>query len=99
MTTTAEQDRIEAASARYLAALHGVQCAIGYEMERGLSHKTDPKHLRVGVDSAHVTDRALAELLMIKGVITHVEYCEALADAAERELQQYRRAYPLITFV
>jgi len=53
------------------------------------STATEPKHLRVGVNSALVDSAALAELLISKGIITEAEYLEALASAMEREAAQY----------
>lgn len=80
---------------RYDAAMHAVQSGIKMELELD-----DPtagpekllnrlKHHRVGIDSAHVSDLGLAELLMRKGVFTELEYVEAIAVAAEKEQLQY----------
>ena len=80
--------RIADATARYNASLHGVQTGVAYVMEK-VSAPTSPKHLRVGVDSAMSTHKALAELLMAKGVFTEVEYIEALAKATEEERLAY----------
>lgn len=75
---------------RYLAALHGIQSAVAFEMEAG-GTLAEPKHLRVGVDSAFVTDRAVMQLLLKKQIITEEEYAGALADAAEAELAERTR--------
>lgn len=72
---------------RYLAAAHAVQSGVAAEM--ALNPKpTEPKHLRVGVNSALVSNVALARLLIEKGVFTLDEY-EA-AQAAEMEAEQAR---------
>ncbi len=73
---------------RYEEAMHGVQTGIAIGMQiDGTS--TTPKHLRVGVDSCMVTNRAMAELLIAKGVITKDEYLEAVARAAEKERSEW----------
>lgn len=55
------------------------------------STECDPKHLRVGVNSAMVTDKGLAELLIEKGIITKVEYFTAMRDAMKAEADEYER--------
>lgn len=73
---------------RYTAAMHAVQTGIAYIMEKDLT-ETQPKHLRVGISSSMVTELAVAELLIAKGIFTGDEYEKALADAAEREVGLY----------
>ena len=73
---------------RYEAAMHAVQSGVAYEMPINKA-PTEPKHLRVGINSAMVEHYALAKLLMDKGVITTDEYEEALAMAAEAEKKRY----------
>ena len=69
---------------RYATALHAVQSGVKTLMEMG-DDLASPKHLRVGVNSAHVTDLAVARLLIAKGVVTEREYAEAVAVAMEEE--------------
>lgn len=90
------QERHTDALARYHAALHAMQSGVLAEITHDErvnvpinSRDTGPKHLRVGVNSAMVTDAALARLLMDKGIITELEYVEALALAAEAERTRY----------
>lgn len=73
---------------RYLAALHGVQSGVAAEHANG-SDDGSPKHLRVGIASAHVATAALARLLIEKGVITRDEYTAANADEMEAEKTRY----------
>lgn len=73
---------------RYLAAAHGMQTGVAAMMYKDPA-ETQPKHLRVGVNSAMSNISALAELLIDKGVITHDEYIAAVADAMERERDAY----------
>lgn len=95
-------DRIKDAYARYTAAMHAVQSAVAYEQgQRGLEPSRDPdgpKHLRVGVSSALIDMSAIAGLLIRKGVFTEIEYVEALAEAAEREVNTYEDKHPGIKF-
>jgi hypothetical protein len=73
---------------RYLAAMHAMQSGVAAEMHRD-PKPTEPKHLRVGVNSALLGNAAIGALLIEKGVITQDEYECALADAAEREKATY----------
>jgi hypothetical protein len=82
---------------RYAQAMHGVQSAIAFEIGTGVMN-ADHKHLRVGIDSAHVSQGALAELLVEKGLITVDEYDAKLAHYAERELLSYEAKYPRVRF-
>ena len=79
MTTTAD---------RYVAAAHAMQSGVAAEM--GVNPApTEPKHLRVGVNSALVDNAALATLLIEKGVITREEYVEAVTAEMEAEAKRY----------
>lgn len=73
---------------RYDNALHAMQTGIAMlaNYEPSLY---ELKHLRVGVNSALVSENALATLLISKGIITLAEYEKAQADAAEREVRMY----------
>lgn len=53
--------------------------------EKGGEHK----HLRVGINTAHVDHAALAGLLIKKGIITQEEYMDALVEAMEAEVKRY----------
>lgn len=83
---------------RYAQALHGVQTAIAFEQASGRSTVDSHKHLRVGIDSAHISTGALVELLIEKGVITLDEYEGKVASFAERELVSYQDKYPGVHF-
>lgn len=87
MTT---DDRITKARERYLTAAHAVQSGVAMEMTiPARASATEPKHLRVGVNTALVEGSAVAKLLMAKGVFTEVEYYEAIAEAMEAEKLDY----------
>lgn len=83
-------ESIEQATARYNAAAHAMQTAVALKMERGIGKETEPKHLRVGINSAMSNAGGLVTLLMDKGIITPEEYHTAMADAMEREVGMYR---------
>lgn len=74
---------------RYHAAMHAVQTGVAHQMNDPSTKETEPKHLRVGINAAMVTDLAVARLLLAKGVFTLDEYEAALADAAEAEAADY----------
>ena len=74
---------------------HRVQSAIaffeGQKDNFGIRHAaTEPKHLRVGVNSALVETSALARLMFRKGLVTAVEYYDTLIEAWEQEVDSYR---------
>ena len=67
-----------------------MQSGVAFHQEADPSNKS-PKHLRVGINSAHVSHAALARLLAAKGIITNDEYVEALIDQAKQEADGYER--------
>ncbi|WP_417627044.1 hypothetical protein [Pararhodobacter aggregans] len=71
---------------RYERAAHRVQTAIWAFPEH---ENRSPKHLRVGVDMSKPDMAGLAGLLIAKGVISELEYLEAIAVAAEGEAEAY----------
>lgn len=75
---------------RYTAAAHAMQTGVAMEMNHDPA-STEPKHLRVGMNSAHVTNSAIAGLLIEKGVFTLDEYEAAVASAMETEAEAYRQ--------
>ena len=85
---TIEQDR-----ERYMNAAHAMQSGVAIWMERG-NKETEPKHLRVGINSAMSDQGALTRLLIEKGVFTEEEYVAAVADAMEREVAIYEARLP-----
>lgn len=82
-----KKDREQAAKDRYFRAAHGVQSATlfmqSYERKNQEWHNKD---LRTGLNMAMADQGALSTLLIRKGIITEIEYYEALAEAAELEL-------------
>lgn len=84
-----EQDR-----KRYRNALHAVQSGVAFKMQKDLESRnsnpsTSTKQLRTGIESAFVSDAAIARLLIQKGLFTQDEYEHALASEAEAEKARY----------
>ena len=73
---------------KYLALGHAMQTGVAIKMQHAPS-ETQPKHLRVGVNSAMCDSAALAGLLIAKGLITEAEYLQAVTDEMEREVGRY----------
>lgn len=77
---------------RYHAAAHRMQTGVAIELQMpDREHAASRKHLRVGVNSAMVDASAIALVLMRKGIITPLEYMEALAQKMEEEAAVYER--------
>lgn len=81
-------ETVDEAKARYMAAAHAMQSGVAMAMNHDPS-QTDPKHLKVGVNSSLVTTSSLVHLLISKGIITEAEYFIALADQMESERDDY----------
>lgn len=76
---------------RYMRAAHAMQSGVAIEMNVPHRKKaTEPKHLRVGINSAMSDHGGLVQLLIAKGVFTESEYLAAIADAMEREAAEYQ---------
>lgn len=75
---------------RYEKAIHRMQTGVAFRMGYDPA-ETQPKHLRVGVNSAMVDTAAMAKLLIDKGIITEAEYYKAIADAMEAEADRYEQ--------
>jgi hypothetical protein len=78
------------AKARYRAAAHAMQTGVAMTMTTRPA-ATEPKHLRVGINSAMVEASALVRILITKGILTEHEWYTALADAMEEEQTLYER--------
>lgn len=73
---------------RYRNLLHAVQSGVAYLMHYE-PKEIEPKHLRVGINSAMCNDAALVRLLVKKGIISEREYVEGLVAELEREVESY----------
>lgn len=84
----------------YMAACHAMQSGVAMKMNID-TNETTPKHLRVGVNAAMVEFDALTKLLFDKGIITELEFAEALAAAMREEVNKYEDelGFPRGTFI
>lgn len=76
---------------RYEAAMHAMQSGVAMEMNYR-PQPTEPKHLRVGINSALCDHAALVRILIAKGILTEDEYIAEIADEAEREVARYEES-------
>lgn len=87
-----EEDKLKIDLAiRHRELSHAIQSGVKWEMENGDGAPTSPKHLRTGINIEMCDHAALAELLMRKGVITEIEYLEAVVDGLEKEVARYEQ--------
>lgn len=85
---TDQERHIKNLQDRYQAACHAMQTGVMYDQEYNPKDK-EPKHLRVGINVAHCDHAALVQLLMSKGIITELEYWQAITAEMEREVERY----------
>lgn len=83
-----DKEKITQLQDHYHAACHAMQTGVAYDQERNPKDK-EPKHLRVGINVALCDHTALARLLMDKGVITELEYWQAVTAEMDREVERY----------
>lgn len=86
-----DEQRKHHAELRWMAASHAMQSGVAMEMNHR-PELTQPKHLRVGVNTALADHGSLVRLLIAKGIITELEYLEAIAEGMEREKANYETA-------
>lgn len=83
---------VEAAQQRMLKLQRRMQAGVAQEMNvPGRQSATEPKHLRVGVNTALIEGSAVAKILIEKGVFTELEYFTAIGDLLQREVDDYER--------
>ena len=76
-------------SMTYEQALHAVQTGVKMMIGLGDNESTEPKHLRVGINSAMCDSSGLALLLIEKKIFTVEEYTKAITDEMVREAKRY----------
>lgn len=74
----------------YNDACHAMQTGVAYDMQLPGHKDTDPKYLRVGINSAMCDHAALVGLLIAKGIITNEEYIEAITAEMNKEVERYK---------
>jgi hypothetical protein len=77
---------------RYLNAAHAMQSGVALDLNAN-DDSLNPKHLRVGVNSAMSDHGALVKLLIDKGIFSEQEYMKVIADFMEREKESYERKH------
>ena len=84
-----DNDNLDEITKEYLHHAHRMQTGVAFRMQRD-SKETDPKHLRVGINSAMSDIAALSRLLIEKGIITKAEYARAVRDQMKLEADAYQ---------
>lgn len=80
---------VEENQAEYVSNMHAIQSCIALGMNNPEVTKFgDHKHMQVGIFSAMITDHAIAELLIAKGIFTHEEYVAQLVISTREELER-----------
>ena len=74
----------------YLEKTHAMQSGVAMKMNKD-SSETEPKHLRVGVNSALVETSAIVSLLVKKGLFTMEEWFEELNEGMQKEVDRYEK--------
>lgn len=72
----------------YNRLCHAMMTGVGYDLEYNRK-QAEPKHVRSGINSALVSHSALAKLLMAKGLITDLEYWQAVVTEMDAEVKRY----------
>jgi len=75
---------------RYMQACHAMQSGV-----KAVDSPNDKsfKHIRVGINSALVSNGAIVKLLIDKGVITLDEFEKYIAVAMEEEVESYKKMF------
>lgn len=81
-----EDPQLQPLRNRYQTLLHGLQQAVAEEV-------SDPRlqPFRIGLNTCMSDNQGLAQLLINKGVITEVEYLQAIADELEQLVHAYEQ--------
>lgn len=85
-----DQERIAELTREYHQLAHAMQSGVAAEMTHH-PQPTEPKHLRTGINSSLVNSSALGKLLIDKGLITELEYVQAMRDGMAEEVQRYEQ--------
>ena len=72
---------------QYKKLCHAMQSGIAFKQDK---KDQEPKHLRVGINTAMCEHGALIRLLIAKGVITEEEYLEGCIDIMLEEIERYQ---------
>lgn len=73
---------------KYIEACHAMQSGVATMMHYD-PKETEPKHLRVGINSAMCDNAGLVRLLISKGIITTEEHEKAITESMIEEVGRY----------
>jgi hypothetical protein len=85
-----EKERIHELLGEYHRLAHAMQSGVKWEQEHGVDDGS-PKHMRVGINNAMRDHGSLAALLIRKGIISDLEYAEAIVVGMREEVAMYER--------
>ncbi len=83
-----EKEKVAELREQYRVLMHAVQTGVGYTLGFD-SREGTPKNLRVGVNSALINQCAIVKLLINRGIITELEYWEAVVEQTKLEVASY----------
>ena len=83
---------------RYLAACHAMQSGVAF-MANHNANDLSPKHLRVGINTAHVDINSIIQLLIKKGILDQNELDIALCEGMEAEVKLYEEEIKGLSFL
>lgn len=78
----------EELSVREQQLLHAMQSGVEYRRNK---RDQEPKHLRVGINSALIDSGAVMQVLIDKGILTAEELLAARVKLLEDEVEAYRK--------
>lgn len=73
----------------YMKAAHAMQAGVAIMMQYN-PRETEPKHLRVGINSVMSDMGGLVSLLLEKGLFTREEYEASITEFMKREAASYK---------
>ena len=74
----------------YQRLAHAMQSGVATDQNTG-SRCGEPKHLRVGINSAMSDAGGLVKLLIAKGLFTEDEYLDAITESMQNEVDRYEK--------
>lgn len=90
MTEPQDPTHLDLLKEEYANALHAMQTGVMYYLQLNNAEGTS-KHLRVGVNSALCSQRALLTILVEKGITTEEEYFTQLLAAVQEDVKSYEK--------
>lgn len=90
-----EKEQVAELKEQYRVLMHAVQTGVAYTLEFN-SQEGTAKHLRVGVNSALINQCAIVKLLINRGIITELEYWEAVVEQTKLEVTSYEEKLSVV---